>query len=40
MIGEEAMILGGNNSLGLGATATPTLAASTPAARSPVGRCR
>jgi hypothetical protein len=29
MIGEEAMILGGNNSLALGATATPTLAAST-----------
>ena len=27
MIGEEAMILGGNTSLGLGATATPTLAA-------------
>jgi hypothetical protein len=28
MIGEEAMILGGNASLALGATATPTLAAS------------
>ena len=29
MLGEEAMILGGNTSLALGATATPTLAAST-----------
>ncbi len=29
MIGEEAMILGGNTSMSLGATATPTLAAST-----------
>jgi len=29
MIGEEAMILGGNGSLALGTTATPTLAAST-----------
>lgn len=28
MIGEEAMILGGNSSMNLGATATPTLAAS------------
>ena len=28
MIGEEAMILGGNTSMALGATATPTLAAS------------
>ncbi len=28
MLGEEAMILGGNTSLALGATATPTLAAS------------
>ena len=32
MIGEEAMILGGNTSLALGATATPTLAASNTAA--------
>ncbi|MCW2275053.1 hypothetical protein GJ654_10005 [Rhodoblastus acidophilus] len=29
MIGEEAMILGGNGSMALGTTATPTLAAST-----------
>jgi len=29
MIGEEAMILGGNTSMSLGSTATPTLAAST-----------